>query len=875
MTTLNSLLHPIFTFQEATVIKINGTTEFKNPGDTVTYWRKIRIPIIQRDYAEGRQNPDVRRKITNFLKQMLDVIYGDKANASLDFIYGYVQDEKGFKCDLSQWDQIQNITFAFEPLDGQQRLTTLFLLYWVLGRESDLIDPRDKKSLFTYATRESSTNFCNALVQQNAKKIISDWKVVVKTIKEENEEAKKTRESEDDKYRALLKYPEKSIPSLSLYIQNQTWFKWNWRTDPTICSMLNVIDLLMKMIDSDNRGGYDKVCSNNKNLDNIRFSLLDELECNGQLLFVKMNARGKELSEFDLSKSELEEDIEKQIVFQESSLKEKTEWTHKVDGNWLDYCWHKITDNWTEDRWETQSLDEVEDYLLRLIKRVIGKNFFDKRKLLRKCQNQLSEDQTKSADQIKISNIFIQDFINSFYDRSNYCSNIIHRYEDYVDEMRKVGVQDYVTIKYDDVIKDIDSLLFCDNGKWHDIDEYTHDFTILHDYITNDTIDYLQRLLFDALVLFTTNIADVSTLSCNPNLKKDLIDWLRFVLHMFRNENRTQRIDDQDTFESTINELNNFVQSWKSSHKTFNQFISKTPPALFTIEPDRYKEEQLKANLKIGANGKDWEKYFEDLETKDKKHMLGQYHAPLSWSKNDENGLYDLEMFKDYTTRLHMIFEKSEFATQLKCMLSLLAYKDYLFDSPNNGFASLRNFIATDRDFSWKRFLRDPNHVMFKGWLDEWNKSSLTLDKYLDQTIANATKKLKSSDWRYFLLRTSVDGLCELIRRTYSSYYNIRLYDGHPYMVHAKTSRGDKQYDIIMVYLADRLKSHPQINHIDYNEHVRSDYTELYFTTLKQTSINVKNYHDNTYHVKVNSNEYTKFNDFRSMILFVERIINF
>ena len=862
MTTFYSLLHPIFTFQEATLMKINGTAELKNSGDTVTYCRKVRIPIIQRDYAEGRQNPDVKRKITNFLKQMLDVIYGNKANASLDFIYGYVQNEKGIKCDVSTWEQAQNIAFAFEPLDGQQRLTTLFLLYWVLGRESDLIDTRDGKSLFIYATRESSTNFCNTLVLQNARKIISDWKTVVKNTKEENDNAKTMRELEDDKYRALLKYPNKNIPSLSLYIKNQTWFKWNWRTDPTVCSMLNVIDLLIKMIDSDNRGGYDVVCANNKNLDNVHFSLLDKLECNGQLLFVKMNARGKELSEFDLTKSELEEDIEKQFLFQKSSLN-KTEWTQKLDGNWLDFCWHKITDNWTEDDWETNNIYEVENYLLRLIKRVIGKNFFNKRGLLLQCLEKQPEDQTK---------MYIHDFINSFYDRSNYCNNIIHCYEDYVDEMRKVGVYDYVTIEYDNIIKDIDSLLFCDNGKWHDIDEYTYSegFTILHDYINNDTIDYLQRLLFNALVQFTTNIANASALACNPNRTKDLVDWLQFVLHMFRNENRTQRIDDQDTFESTVNELNTFVQSWSSSPKTFNQFISQTPPSLFTIEPDRYKEEQLKAQLKIGANGNNWTKLFEDLEKNDTKHMLGQYHAPLNWSKNSVSGLYDLDLFRDYTNRLREIFETSDFTTQIKCMLSLLAYNDYLFNSQKNDFASLRNFIATDRDFSWKRFLRDPNHIMFKEWLDKWKNSGLPLDKYLDKTISDTAKSLKSSDWRYFLLKISIDGLCELIRRNSSSYYNIRLQNGHPYIVHAKTSRGDKQYDIVLVYLVDRLKSHPKISTVDYNAYVRSDYTELYLTTKQQTSITIRNYHDNCYHV----NNVASFDDFHSMILYVERIIN-
>lgn len=867
MTTFYSILHPEYTFQEPTFVTINGITEAKYPGNTIEYCRKIRIPLIQRDYAEGRPNPDNKRKIRNFLKQMLDVVYGTKPTASLDFIYGYVQDEAGTRCNMSKWDNLQDIRFAFEPLDGQQRLTTLFLLHWILGREKDLRDTRDGKSLFVYTTRESSSDFCNTLVNHNARDIITEWKQVVKDIHKKNASAKEQREKETDKYKAILRFPDTYVPAFSSFIQNKEWFKWNWRTDPTICSMLKVLDLAIRIIEDDTRGGYDVAYTNRCNLDNIHFSLLDELECNGQLLFVKMNARGKELSEFDLAKSELEEEIEKQSELNLSALKDKTDWTSKIDGDWLDYCWHNITDKWGNDDWENKNITPVEDYLLKLIKRMIGAAFFNRRQALLECADQQSKETTKQ---------YIRKFINSVYERSNYCHNIIHRYEDYVDEMRKQNVLDYSIIPYDKLINGIDSLLYKDEqGKWHDIDDYTRiwNFTILQDYVSSDTVEYLKRLQFYALLLFTTQIADTSELAKDKNKVKELIDWLRFVLHIFRNENRTQRIDDQDSFESTINELNDFVAQWSKSSLTFNQFISQTPPALFTIEPDRYKEEQLKANLKIGANGKDWEEYFEHLEQTDTKHMLGQYYAPLEWSKI--NDVCNLDLFKDYTTRLHEIFEESDEDIKIKCVLSILAYRDYLFpNQQKEGFASLRNFIAADRDFSWKRFLRDSNHVMFKEWLDRWKSSSLQLIDYLDKTILDATKTLKSSDWRYFLLKISIDGLSELIRRTYSSYYNIRLYDGRPYMVHAKTSRGDKQYDIIMVYLADRLKLHPKINYIDYNVYIRSDYTELSFTTSKQTSINIKNYHDNTYHVNVNTNEYTKFNDFRSMILFVYRIIN-
>lgn len=854
MTTFYSILHPQYTFQRPTFVDVDGEQVPKYKDDQMTYCRKIRIPIIQRDYAEGRPNASNKRKITNFLKQMLDVIYGTKQTTSLDFIYGYVQDESGKKCNMQEWEEVNDIRFAFEPLDGQQRLTTLFLLYWILGREKDLIDKRDQKSLFAYSTRESSSDFCNVLVFQKSKEIIANWKKVVEIAEEKNAKAKELRKKETNKYQAVLQFPQETIPSLNMFIKNQEWFKWNWRTDPTICSMLNVLDLAVQLIEKDTRGGFEVACSKNKNLENIHFSILDELDCNGQMLFVKMNARGKELSEFDLVKSELEEEFEKQVQLNITTQSQKQVWTSQMDGDWLDYCWHKITEKWDSTCWDERNVTSVEDYLLKFVKRMTATLFFDKRRELIEVMEAQKEDTTKQ---------YIQELINAVYERSNYSNNIIHAYEDYIDEMRKHNISKQNNIVFEQIIKGIDSLLYKDDqGKWHDIDDYTNSFgfTILKDYIQHDNIDYLTRLQFYALILFTKNIANTSDLAGCDSKVENLVDWLRFVLHMFRNENRTQRIDDQDAFEYTINELDQFVKSWSKSSKTFNEYISDAPHELFTTEPDRYKEEQLKAKLKLGqsGNGTDWKEYLNSLETRDTNHMLGQYYAPLEWSK--ENDTYNLELFKDYTQRLYLIFEKGSDDIKIKCMLSLLNHQDYLFSSQKNDFASLRNFNASDRDFSWKRFLRDGQHTMFKDWLDCWKASGFKLDElaqFLDSTI-NQTKVCQT-DWRFYLLHISVDSWKKLFTRIKTNYRNIRLCDNHPYLVHTKTQRGDKQYDIVMVYLVDQygIDKYPNVEKIDYNNDVLSNCTELKLETKNGKCLKILNYHDNhnQYHIQKDNND--------------------
>ncbi|MDZ7774420.1 MAG: DUF262 domain-containing protein [Bacteroidales bacterium] len=82
---------------------------------------KVIIPIIHRDYAHGRKSKkEIRESFFNTLYNYLDE---NKPNRDLDFVYGILTQE-------------DNITH-FVPLDGQQRLTTLFLLHWYLYQISE------------------------------------------------------------------------------------------------------------------------------------------------------------------------------------------------------------------------------------------------------------------------------------------------------------------------------------------------------------------------------------------------------------------------------------------------------------------------------------------------------------------------------------------------------------------------------------------------------------------------------------------------------------------------------------------------------------------------------------------------------------------
>ena len=190
---------------------------------------RVRVPMIQRDYVQGRESEsEVREDFLNALHRALSLPAGDSAlPLNLDFIYGSV--EGGEKTD-------------FMPLDGQQRLTTLFLLHWYLAWRDgcweefrELLCPQGN-SLFSYTVRASSTEFYDALVKFQ---------------------------------------PEDSpdlIRSLRRMVTNQSWYFRYWRLDPTIQSSLKMLDAIHEHFRKSS-GFYEQLTNSKQPA--ITFQLLD------------------------------------------------------------------------------------------------------------------------------------------------------------------------------------------------------------------------------------------------------------------------------------------------------------------------------------------------------------------------------------------------------------------------------------------------------------------------------------------------------------------------------------------------------------------------------------------------------------------------
>jgi hypothetical protein len=228
-----------------------------------TFWTlcqqydKIEIPIIQRDYAQGRSTVDAERIRKNFVNDYLINSLVDGRKIELDFVYGSV-------LDTIENDRPKKI---FIPLDGQQRLTTLFLLHWfIAAKENRLIEARDILTKFTYETRPSAHSFCKRLIEL-------------------------------EKVKDLL--------NIEKEIRDAAWYDDEWDYDPTIRGMITMLGTFSssKKLMGHQKPLFDFLIEETEPMVFFYFIPLEKFGLT-ENLYIRMNARGKILSSFENFKSE-------------------------------------------------------------------------------------------------------------------------------------------------------------------------------------------------------------------------------------------------------------------------------------------------------------------------------------------------------------------------------------------------------------------------------------------------------------------------------------------------------------------------------------------------------------------------------------------
>lgn len=258
------------------------------------------IPQLQRDYAQGRDEAKELRE--RFLSQILHVLRGE-GRLNLDFVYGY---DKALS---------PNHHPIFYPLDGQQRLTTLWLLHWYLLPSESLAEEREWLLRFSYHTRSSSTRFCQLLVEHA---VVDDSRLDVAAIKD------------------------------------QPWYRQSYNADATITAMLGTLRTIEELVAPEERSAlWERLCHQRAltfdviDIKGEEFRLTDEL-------YIKMNARGKQLTSFECYKADLtralreigEQDVP--CCYKGKPLSYADYFAFKVDNEWLDLFYHGEIDGLDE-----------------------------------------------------------------------------------------------------------------------------------------------------------------------------------------------------------------------------------------------------------------------------------------------------------------------------------------------------------------------------------------------------------------------------------------------------------------------------------------------------------------------------------------------
>lgn len=248
--------------------------------------RSVEIPLIQRDYAQGRSTPKVEDIRLAFLDALRDAVLTDQ-RLSLDFVYGGVTNG------------------VLRPLDGQQRLTTLFLLHWYLANRSARTTANAEWGSFAYDTRPSARRFCRLLMESSP--------------------------PPDDRW-----------DDLSGWLVDQPWYLYVWEQDPTISSMLVMLDAIHEVFrDVDAAVAWDRLTDASEPAISFFVLPIEEVGA-GDELYIKMNSRGKPLTEFETFKARVLQEIRPQ----ERSARV----AHKFDGAWTDVLWpHHGGDNIVDD----------------------------------------------------------------------------------------------------------------------------------------------------------------------------------------------------------------------------------------------------------------------------------------------------------------------------------------------------------------------------------------------------------------------------------------------------------------------------------------------------------------------------------------------
>ena len=484
----------------------------------ISFWglltsKKIVIPIIQRDYAQGRIGKEYLRE--RFLGQLFAALQGDAKPLVLDFVYGSVEAD------------------TLYPLDGQQRLTTLWLLHWYLALcAGTLNEDRATLQRFSYETRVSSRTFCQKLCDINEK------------------------------------YKPKNH-GIRSFIRNQRWYYSIYDQDPTIQSMLRMLEGtdIKDSNETDIIDGIEEyylkwtkdraleLLERLKDEENalVKFYLLNMEDKNMPLtdnLYIKMNARGKVLTDFENFKADLlkYKQNDREYLIPEDDASKEDGVSVLMDTRWTDLFWHFRS---SEDRIDEIYMSFLNRFFLNL--RIANTSFKPEKIIIEDLYKMLStadKKGNKTDCHYQSMSIYNDVLTKECIGELTAClNNLCRQYEklteDYGKEKAKQAM-DELFWPYWKLDEDKTG-----NTPFYFIPHYKKTENNKTDN-TPYTLTYPQQVVFHAICVYLTTCKEV-------NINK-LKDWMHFVWNIVENSyiDKEQSISAIRFFGKGVNELPKF-----------------------------------------------------------------------------------------------------------------------------------------------------------------------------------------------------------------------------------------------------------------------------------------------------------------------------
>lgn len=666
---------------------------------------KIEIPVIQRDYVQGRSDIKATKIRKNFVKDLLVSLFEDNPNIQhLDFIYGRIIDDMNTETSKKNHDSVEqlllilhkyqtslNVSLSGEipsvdrsqlyalnkkiiPLDGQQRLTTLWLLHFVIAHQ--LKQMPDWMGNFSYKTRKSSRDFCRKLLEEQDKLVV------------------------DKKY--------------SEVIYNQHWFFFKWKNDPTVQGMLIMLDEIWSQL-QEKKDWYQSLQKSWNNLINekiVAFSFLSLDEHNiDDEIYIKMNARGKELADFEIFKNSLLDFIEIKRIFTEEEI---DFYAHKLDTKWLDLFWDNKLENVydiQDDYYNFFGLFLLYDYIAQVLTEKIDLElikFFLKNKDERSRYNDLSFDELLKKNIISKSGI-----VTTF-------------------EYLQLFEENEIITQYSKWLNDLDYT--------YDQNIFNKQSSILFSHFTPiaKELGYYDRTFYLGLVFF---IKENQTIQEDTEL--NFKEFARVSYNIIYNQNYIQN---PETFIQALRA----VKKLAIMGSDIDFYLRSTDFNSIRFKNSLLEEERNKFYL-INIDNSLKEEF---IIAEKHEYFRGQIGFIIELSGGVDN--FNLEIFKDYRDKLIVLFSEEWRTSSSKLFeRALLVQNNYFI---NKG---LDRWMFCDSNFGL-RLKEEGWRIVFSNFQNEMRAVLDNIDlKNLKTTLESIIENYNGTSWRrYFIDNADIWKFC-------------------------------------------------------------------------------------------------------------------